>query len=110
MVFNQALIGIQDTSVYGELKAMVDNALASGNVEKFLRSAANKQHRIRELEAMLGDGVFEKFSVKGEKSPLEVYGGLSASDQGQFREYYLTKIEEIEGRFRAKYKNLFRYS
>ena len=110
MTFTQAPIAIENEHAYGELKSILTSALISANVEEFLQAVGSSGCRIREFESVLRAKVFDKFVASGAKTVQQLYSELSLSDQGQFREYYLTRIEEIDGNFRAKYKNLFRYS
>ena len=41
---------------------------------------------------------------------LDLYGKMPASDQGQLREFYLTRLEEVEPALRKKYMKIYRYS
>jgi hypothetical protein len=38
-----------------------------------------------------------------------LYGSLPVSDQAQMREFYLSKIEEVDPALRAKFHKLYQY-
>ena len=59
---------------------------------------------------MLSSGVLERlddgFASSGAR---KLYEMLPTSDQAQMREFYLSKIEEVDPALRAKYQKLYRY-
>jgi hypothetical protein len=45
----------------------------------------------------------------GETRAPASYGSLTLSDEAQMREFYLSKIEEIEPALRTRFKKLYQY-
>jgi hypothetical protein len=43
------------------------------------------------------------------KSAKALYEGLPLSDQGQMREFYLSKLEQVEPTLRHKFHKVFQY-
>ena len=61
--------------------------------------------RIRDLEALLARAVFEKVDeTSGKSRTQKLYQALTISDQAQMREYYLSRVEEVEPGLRTKYR------
>ena len=106
MNFEQAGIAVQSAE-FEKLKAIVNSALTE-NAEKFLGSVESNGLLIRQYEQILQKGLLNK-AVKGAESAQELYGKMPASDQGQMREFYLTRLEQVEPALRQKYKKIYRY-
>jgi len=88
----------------------MDRAFGSERVEKFLKQVRKSGARIRDLEALLARGIFEK--VDGALAKLgaqNLYQALTVSDQAQMREFYLSQVEEVAPELRAKFQRLYRY-
>ena|SRR5438445_2083636 len=107
MNFEQAGIAVQSAE-FEKLKAIVNSALTE-NAEKFLGSVESNGLLIRQYEQILQKGLLNK-AVKGAESAQELYGKMPASDQGQMREFYLTRLEQVDTALRQKYKKIYRYS
>ncbi len=111
-LFEQAGIKIQNEQDYSTLKSAVARLLAPVQLEKFLKKLDSKGIRIREWEKVLDKKVIEalddNFRVSG-KSAKQLYEGLPVTDQGQMREFYLTRIEEVDPEIRQKYHKLYSY-
>ena len=108
--FTQAGIGIENRQAFQELQARIDRALGPA-AEKFLKSMTARRIRIREFEALLGQGLLQKAAA--DASPArdeELYRALTLSDQGQMREYYLTAIEQVPDELRSRFHTLYRPS
>jgi len=108
--FQQVAIRIEKEKEFEELRSAIDRAFDSGRVEKFLKQVRKSGARIRDLEAILARGVFEK--VDGTLAKLgaqTLYQVLTVSDQAQMREFYLTRVEEVDPRLRTKFQQLYRY-
>lgn len=107
MDFEQATIKIDKQKEFEELKGLVSRALAPEEMENFLKRAEKKGVRVRQIEAGLKNGIFD------EKNPgttaLNLYLALAVSDQAQMREFYLSKVEEIEPTLRHKFRKLYQY-
>jgi hypothetical protein len=64
------------------------------------------------VEAVLAKGLLEKVDeilAKSGKTAQQFYEALTVSDQAQLREFYLSKIEEIEPALRVKFQKLYSY-
>ena len=107
MGFERAEIAIQSAE-FTKLKDIVERALTV-NAEKFLGSVENKGLLIRQYEQILDKGLLNK-AVTGAESAKELYGKMPGSDQGQMREFYLTRLEQVDTALRQKYKKIYRYT
>jgi len=108
--FQQAAIRIEKEKEFEELKGAIDRSFGSERVEEFLKQVRKSGARIRNLEALLARGVFEK--VDGTLAKLgaqNLYQALTVSDQAQMREFYLSQVEEVAPELRAKFQQLYRY-
>jgi len=64
---------------------------------------------VRDFEVVLAKGIFEQVDETLEKARAQsLYQALALSDQGQMREFYLSKIEEVAPGLRAKFQKLYR--
>ena len=108
--FQPTVIRVEKEQEFEELKGAINRALHPERVEKFLKRVRRSGARIRDLEAILARGVFEK--VDGTLAKLgaqKLYQALTVSDQAQMREFYLSRVEEVEPGLRTKFQQLYRY-
>jgi hypothetical protein len=110
MAFEQAAIKVAKEKEFGELKGGLGRIFAPEKVEQFLKGLQSKGIRIRDFDLVLASGVLERLddgfaSAGGRK----LYDVLPTSDQAQIREFYLSKIEEVDPAIRAKFQKLYRY-
>jgi hypothetical protein len=107
VAFVQPVVKIDKEREFEELKGLVSRALAPAEMESFLKKAEKKGVRVRQVEAAFENGIFD------EKNPgttaLSLYEALTVSDQAQMREFYLSKVEEIEPILRHKFRRLYQY-
>ncbi|MCU1311945.1 MAG: hypothetical protein JWO20_3070 [Candidatus Angelobacter sp.] len=108
MAFEQASIAIQSTE-FEQLKDLISKALGKDNVSKFMKSISSDGLLVRQIEEILNRGLLNKV-VSGSASALELYKKMPASDQGQLREFYLTRIEEVDIEIRRKFQKIYAYS
>jgi hypothetical protein len=109
MQFAQAPIEIENRPVVGEVQRVIKSAL-TGHVDEFLHLVKRFGLRVRELEEVLKERVFDQLPGVAPNRPTEeMYLELSASDQGVIREFYLTQVEEVPVELRTKYAKLYRY-
>ena len=110
MAFEQATIKVAKEKEFGELKSGLVRIFAPDAVERFLKGLQSKSIRIRDFDLVLSSGVLERlddgFASAGAR---KLYEMLPTSDQAQMREFYLSKIEEVDPALRAKYQKLYRY-
>ncbi len=108
--FQQTVIRVEREKEFEELRGAIDRALDLEKVEKFLKRVRRSGARIRELEVILARGVFEKVDTTVAKlGAQKLYQALTVSDQAQMREFYLSKVEEVEPGLRTKFQQLYRY-
>ena len=108
--FQQVAIRVQKEKEFEELRSAIDRALNRERVEKFLKQVRKSGARIRDLEVILARGVFEKIDdTLAKLGAQKLYQALTVSDQAQMREFYLSKVEEVEPGLRTKFQQLYRY-
>jgi hypothetical protein len=111
MSFEQAAIKVAREKEFGELKAAVERVFASGNAEKFLKRLQSKSVRVRDFDVMLASGALEQVDdlLGKQGAGRKLYEALPVSDQAQMREFYLSKVEEVDPALRTKFQKLYRY-
>ena len=110
--FEQAVIRIEHEKEYQELKGAIERAVGREKMKQFLKRVESSGLRVRDVEAVLSKGLLEKVDealTKSGKTAQQLYEALTVSDQAQLREFYLSKIEEIEPALRAKFQRLYSY-
>ena len=107
MAYEQAGIAIQSAE-FEKLKKIVNSALTE-NAGKFLKSIESRGLLVRQFEEILQRGLLNN-AVSGAEPAKELYDKMPASDQGQMREFYLTRLEEVDPGLRKKYMKIYRYS
>jgi hypothetical protein len=108
--FQQVAIRIEKEKEFEELKSAINRAFDPETVENFLKQVRKSGARMRDLEAILARGVFEKVDDRLAKLGAQtLYQALTVSDQAQMREFYLTRVEEIGARLRTRFQQLYRY-
>ena len=108
--FQPTVIRVEREKEFGELKGAIDRALGPERVGKFLKRVRRSGARVRDLEMILARGVFERVDDTVAKlGALNLYQALTVSDQAQIREFYLSRVEEVEPGLRTKFQQLYRY-
>jgi hypothetical protein len=107
MGFEQAGIAVQSAE-FAKLKDIVERALTV-DANKFLGAVESNGLLIRQYEEILNKGLFNK-AVSGAEQAKELYEKMPAPDQGQMREFYLTRLEQVDTALRQKYKKIYRYT
>jgi len=105
--FQQATIAVEKVREFDELKSAISAALNPKASESFLKQLKSAGLRVRDFDGVLKNKVLEQSSKNINAAKL--YEALTVSDQAQMREFYLSKIEEVEPALRAKYQSLYRY-
>ena len=105
--FQQAPIAVHNTEAFTALKQLIDSAFVSPAVEGFLKKVTKADLGIRQFERVLERRLFG--ASGSQRSAWVLYQSLATSDQGLIREHYLTRIEEVDSRLRAKYQQVYRY-
>ena len=108
--FEPTVIRVEREKEFEGLKDAIDRALGPERVGKFLKRVRRSGARIRDLEIILARGVFEKVDDAVAKlGAQKLYQALTVSDQAQMREFYLSRVEEVEPALRTKFQRLYRY-
>ncbi|MGH9602404.1 MAG: hypothetical protein ACRD24_08430 [Terriglobales bacterium] len=96
---------------------MVETVLEQ-RAERFLRLLKRRRLIIREFERIAAQDLLERVQddrgwlARMARPPAggraaKLYGALPVSDQAQFREYYLTRVEQIGDDLRSRYREAF---
>ncbi|MGH8459106.1 MAG: hypothetical protein ACRESV_07130 [Nevskiales bacterium] len=86
--------------------------------ERLLRLLTRRRVTVREFERIAAQNLLEKVQdgrgwlARLTSSPpagraAKLYGSLPVTDQAQFREYYLTRVEQIDDDLRGRYREAF---
>jgi len=105
MGFEQATIGVEREKEFELLKSAIGRAFSREKVVEFLKRLQRKTVRIRDWESVLG--VLENFN--GPQSLRSLYGELTVSDRAQIREFYLSRVEEVDPKLRTKFHKIYQY-
>jgi len=107
--FQQAAIKVEREKEFGALRDALNGVFAPPRVEQFLKRLNSKGIRVRDFELVVASGVLEQVDEYLAKSGArKLYEALPTSDRGQLREFYLSKMEEVDPSLRAKYQKLYR--
>ncbi len=108
MGFEQAAIKVEKQQEFARLRDAIEQAFLPEKVEQYFKQLDRKGIRIRDLDAVLAQRVLEGFSGPG-LNAQQLYQSLTLSDQGQMREFYLSKLEGVDVALRHKFKKLYQY-
>ena len=109
MTFVQATIKVENEQAFGEVKAAVDRVFTADCITKYLKKLSGQSIRIRDWDAILAAGTIDVIAETKLGAARALYESLTVSDQGQMRELYLSKIEEVDQALRARFPKLYRY-
>ena len=110
--FQQAVIKVEKEKEFEELKGVITRVFNPERVEKFLKRLQSKSVRVREWDKVVAQQVFERVDETLKKSKAtahHLYSALTLSDQAQMREFYLSRLEEVDQTLRTKYQKIYRY-
>ena len=108
MNFQQAAIKVEKAQEFGRLQAAVEQAFLPEKAERFLKQLDRKGIRVRDFDAILAQQVLEAVGESG-LNARQLYESLPLSDQGQMREFYLSKLETVDQSLRHKFRKLYQY-
>ena len=107
--FEQGVMKVESEREFGDLKAAIEKAFSSGVVTKYLKELDGRKIRIREMEKVFSADVIDR-AIGGKAGAARgLYEALPVSDQAQVREFYLSKVEEVEPALRVKFHKLYQY-
>jgi hypothetical protein len=110
--FEQAVIKVENEAQFAELRAAIERAFSKENVEELLKRLNSRGIRIRNFEAVLKQQAIEYVDgtlKQSGKTAKGLYQELTVSDQGQMREFYLSKLEQVEDALRHKFHKIYQY-
>jgi hypothetical protein len=100
--YRQPVLPISNPPAFGAVHGAIESAFSKSRVAGFLESIEHKGLRIRNFEDVIGKGLL------GSPAGIE-YGQLDNGDQGQIREFYLARLEQVEPELRQKFFKLYAY-
>ena len=109
MGFEQGTIKVEKEREFGDLKAAIEKAFAADRVTKYLKELDSRKIRVRDLDAVFAADAIDRAGGDKAGTARSLYGALPVSDQAQMREFYLSKIEEVDPALRAKFHKLYQY-
>jgi len=110
--FKQSVIKIEREKEFGELRAALTRIFAPEKMGHFLKLLQTKGVRIRDFDLVLASGALEQLDeelANSSKTARRLYQELTTSDQGQMREFYLSKIEDVQSELRTRFHKLYSY-
>ena len=107
--FQQAAIKVEMAKEFARLQAAVEQAFLPEKAGGFLKQLDRKGIRVRDFDAVLAQRVLESVVGEAELGARQLYEALPVSDQGQMREFYLSKLEGIDVGLRHRFKKLYQY-
>ena len=107
MGFEQATISVEREKEFEELKSAINGAFSGEKVEAFLKRLQRGNVRVRDWVSVLG--VLEKIAGTPSGELQGLYGKLTVSDQAQIREFYLSRVEEVDPKLRTKFHKIYQY-
>jgi hypothetical protein len=109
VIFEKGLIKVEKEKEFGDLKAAIDKAFVADQAAKYLKELSNRGIRVRDLDEALTADAIDRASGDKRGTARTLYGVLPVSDQSQIREFYLSKVEEVDLGVRAKFHKLYQY-
>ena len=109
MKFEQGVIKVEKEREFGDLRAAIENAFAADRVTKYLKELDRRKIRVRSLDAIFAADVIDRAASNQAGLARSLYSVLPVSDQAQMREFYLSKVEEVDPALRAKFHKLYQY-
>jgi hypothetical protein len=110
MSFEQATIKVVNEAEFGELKGAIERAFSADRITKYFKVLAGRGIRVRNFDEILAANVIDAAAESKAGTARSLYESLAVSDQGQVREFYLSKVEEVGSELRTKFQKLYQYS
>jgi hypothetical protein len=109
VVFEQGILKVEKEREFGDLRAAIEKAFAADRVAKYLKDLDGRKIRVRDLDAVFAADAIDRASGDKAGAALALYRSLPVSDQAQVREFYLSKLEEVDPALRLKFQKLYQY-
>jgi hypothetical protein len=107
--FEKAAIKVEKVEEFGQLQRAVEEAFSPEKVQRFMKGLQRARVRIRDFDAVVVLHALEAATGRADLKARQLYGSLTLSDQGQMREFYLSKLEGVDVALRHKFKELYQY-
>jgi hypothetical protein len=107
--FEQGTIKVAKEREFGDLKRAIEKAFAAERVKKYLKELDGRKLRVRDLDAILAEDAIDRATGDKAGTARALHQALPVSDQAQVREFYLSKVEEVDPALRAKFHKLYQY-
>jgi len=107
--FEQAVIKVENEREFGDLRAALEKAFGSELVTKYLKTLEGRNIRVRDLDAIFAADAIDRAVGNKRGTARSLYSSLPVSDQAQAREFYLSRVEEVDPALRAKFHKLYQY-
>ena len=101
-LYEKPPLTVTDPNAFGEVRSAIESHFSPSTVPTFLRSIGRSGLRIRDFESVLGKGLLGP-------SAKPTYATLDNGDQGQIRELYLARLEQVSPELRDKFFKLYSY-
>ncbi|MGO9403737.1 MAG: hypothetical protein ACLPVW_09725 [Terriglobales bacterium] len=109
MKFEQGTIKVEKEREFSDLKSRIEKAFAADRVTKYLKELGSRKIRVRNLDAAFAVDAIDRAAGENAGTARSLYRALPVSDQAQVREFYLSKVEEVDSALRAKFHKLYQY-
>jgi hypothetical protein len=109
VIFEQGVIKVERECEFGDLKAAIDKAFAVDRITKYLKELDSRKIRVRDMDAIFAADVIDRASGDKAGTARALHNALPVSDQAQVREFYLSKVEEVDPALRLKFQKLYQY-
>ena len=109
-MFQQATIKIEREQEYRQLCGVFERAITPLGATDFLKQVARAGLKVRQYEQVLAARVLEKVDrelAQSGSTAEQLWNALPVSDQCQAREFYLERIEQVDGSLRAKFRKVY---
>jgi hypothetical protein len=108
-MFEQGTLKVEKEREFGDLKSAMEKAFAADRITKYLKVLGSRNIRVRDLDAVLAADAIDRVAGNIGGTARSLYSSLPVSDQAQVREFYLSKVEEVDPALRAKFHKLYQY-
>ena len=112
MAHEQASIRIENEREFVELSSAIERVFDGKSLPTFLKWLEGKKVPVRDLDRVLQVGALEASDAilkKSKRTAQGIYHALPVSDQAQMREFYLSKIEQVDQATRHRFHKVYQY-
>ena len=107
--FEQGIIKVEKEREYADLKSAIEKAFSADRVTKYFKELDRRKIRIRNVDAVFAADAIDRAVGDKVGTARALHAALPVSDQAQVREFYLSKVEDVDRAVRAKFQKLYQY-